>query len=187
MSQLAKAPTPPTSFGRKIVHFLVGLCTLLTLGSVGLVALTWGAKKVGLQPQGNGHANDGSDFDERWERIESLLQESESKWQDAALAELRNTAPLYAGGGTPVFESCTVLGRTEDGKHLIAEALWFYQGLPASTAPRVSTIALIRDRGQNSPEVVQLGSCPEAPELTASRVQDLARLVPGARWEFGNY
>jgi hypothetical protein len=44
------APNP--SLGRKAVHFVVGLAALATLGSVGIVALGWGAKKVGLGEPG---------------------------------------------------------------------------------------------------------------------------------------
>lgn len=44
-------PVPPTAnppLGKKAVHVVVGLAALAMLGSVGLVALGWGAKKLGL-------------------------------------------------------------------------------------------------------------------------------------------
>lgn len=179
---------PSPSLGRKAVHFVVGLAALAILGSIGLVALGWGAKKLGLGSSGDSTRSAATASPEdRWARIEAKLQENESKWQDAALAELRNTVPTYAGGVQPKFEHCTVLARSEDGKHLVAEARWFDASLPSSVAPRVSSIALIRDRGANTPEVVQLGSSPLRPELTAARVQDLTRSVPGARWTLASF
>lgn len=182
-----QAPARPHTLGQKAVHFVVGLAALAMLGTIGLVALTWGAKRAGMLPaKGSPTQSSSASPEDRWARIEAKLQANEAKWQDAALAELRSTVPIYAGGVTPNFEHCTVLARSEDGKHLVAEAVWFDRALPSNIAPRVSTIALIHDRGENKPEVLQLGSCPQKPSITAARVQDLVRQVPTAKWTFGN-
>ena len=188
MNLQPNTPARSHSLGQKAVHFVVGLAALAILGSVGLVALTWGAKKAGMLPAKSAptQSNSASTGD-RWARIEAKLQANEAKWQDAALSELRSTVPIYAGGVQPNFEHCTVLARSEDGKHLVAEAVWFDKSLPSDIAPRVSSIALIHDRGENKPEVVQLGSCPLRPDLTPSRVQDLTRRVQGAKWSLGNF
>lgn len=181
-------PVPNQSFGKKLVHFVVGLSALAICGCIGLVVLAAGARKLGVLPDKDVPVRPThSEFDARWARIEAKLQENEARWQDAALAELRSTVPVYAGGATPAFEHCTVLARSEDGKHLVAEAVWFDGSLPSTIAPRVSSIALIRDLGGSKPDVVQLGSCPLRPDLTPSRVQSLTQLVANAKWTLGNF
>ncbi|MCK6444953.1 MAG: hypothetical protein L6Q99_01035 [Planctomycetes bacterium] len=188
MASQLPPPIPNQPFGKKVVHFFVGLAALAILGSVGIVALGWGAKKIGLSSSGNSKPQPSTTSqDDRWARIEAKLQENEAKWQDAALTEFRSMLPVYAGGATPSVEHCTVLARSEDGKHLVAEAVWFDKALPYNVAPRVSSIALLRDRGDNKADVVQVTSCPRRPDLTPSRVQGLTQLVAGAKWTLGNF
>lgn len=180
------APNP--SLGRKAVHFVVGLAALAILGSVGIVALGWGAKQIGLGRSGDSKPHEASrSQDDRWARIEAKLQENESKWQDAAMTEFRSMLSVYAGGATPSVEHCTVLARADDGKHLIVEALWVDKSVPVGFATRMSSIALLRDSGQSKFNIVQITTCPPRPDLTPSRVQGLAQLAAGAKWTFGNY
>lgn len=116
------------------------------------------------------------------ERSKALKQSSER-----ALEVLRETILIFANRGrTPAWEGSAILGWTESGEYLMAEALWHVSELPSHVAPKMSTIGVIRASGPNSPEVIQLQTAPVYPSRTKDRVQYLAGLVPSGSWAFSS-